>query len=410
MAPQVELSDADARAIAIAAQGLGKPRLDSRPRLEDIQQLAVNLGAVQMDAVNVLVRSHYLPFYSRLGPYDRQLVDTLAYGDHQLFEYWGHAASLLPVELYPALRWRMTRYAENKDWATFLARLQRERPGYLEAIEREIAEHGPLSYTDLSDPGRRERVPTKYAESSIAWYRWSDGKSALEGLHAAGKLAVADRRGFERRYDLPERVIPADVLAATALPEDEGQRTLALAAVRALGVATGRDVADYFRMPVAAARARLRELRDAGLLLQVRVPDWADDTYLAPEASAAPLHARALISPFDSLIWERDRTQRLFGFKHVFELYVKAAKRRYGYYVLPFLLGDKIVARVDLKAQRDSGTLAVLGAYIEPGASAAWVSRELADELRDLAGWLGLDTLEISDRGDLSANLRAAAS
>jgi hypothetical protein len=199
------------------------------------------------------------------------------------------------------------------------------------------------------------------------------------------------------------------VLAAPGLPEDEGQRKLALAAVRSLGVAAVRDVADYFRLPVAAARARLRELRDAGILQHARVEDWSGDVYLDPNARAAPSCARALLSPFDSLIWERDRTQRLFGFKHLFELYVTASKRQYGYFVLPFLLGDKIVARVDLKAQRDTGTLAVLGAHIEPGASAASVSGELAAELRYLADWLSLDTVEISQRGDLSAELRAAS-
>jgi uncharacterized protein len=303
----------------------------------------------------------------------------------------------------------MRRYAENKDWKGFQARLQRERPGYLEAIEREIAERGPLSFTDLTDPARREKVQTKYAESSIAWYRWSDGKSALEGLFDAGRLAVADRRGFQRRYDLVERVIPADVLAAPALPEDEGQRKLALAAVRSLGVAAVRDVADYFRLPVAAARARLRELSNAGMVQQALVQDWPGDVYLDPNALAAPSCARALLSPFDSLIWERDRTQRLFGFRHLFELYVTASKRRYGYFVLPFLLGDKIVARVDLKAQRETGTLAVLGAYIEPGSSAPSISGDLAAELRRVADWLSLDTVEISQRGDLSADLRVAA-
>jgi uncharacterized protein len=405
---QVELSVAEARQIALSAQGFRQPCRAAQPGPEEIRRLAANLGAVQIDAVNVLVRSHYLPFYSRLGPYDTQLVDRLAYGEHQLIEYWGHSASLLPVELYPAMRWRMDRYAENKHWMAFQARLERERPGYLTAIQREIAERGPLAYTDLADPARREKVPTKYADSSLAWYRWSDGKSALEGLYDSGRLAVADRRAFERRYDLVERVIRADVLAAPALPEDEGQRELVLATIRALGVATVHDVADYFRLPVAAARARLRELRDAGTVHLARVPGWPNETYLDPGAAAAPVWARALLSPFDSLIWTRDRTERFLGFKHLFELYVTAPKRRYGYYVLPLLLGDKIVARVDLKARRELGTLAVLAAYIEPGASAASVSGELALELRDLASWLGLEKLEISERGDLSAELRAA--
>jgi uncharacterized protein YcaQ len=408
MVPDTELSAAEARSIALRAQRFGQPRAPGSPGAEHVRQLAADLGAVQIDAVNVLVRSHYLPFYSRLGPYPTDLLDRLAYSEHRLFEYWGHAASLLPVELHPAMRWRMDRQAESKHWAALQSRLDRERPGYLTAVEQEIRDRGPLAYTDLSDPARREKVPTKYAESSLLWYRWSDGKSALEGLFDAGRLAVADRRGFERRYDLTERVIPADVLAAPALAEAHAQRVLVLTAARALGVGTLRDLADYFRLPVAATRARLRELLDDGQLELVRVAGWPQQAYLHPSADAGGVQARALVSPFDSLIWERARTQRLFGFQHVFELYVKAPKRRFGYYVLPFLLGDEIVARVDLKAARIDGKLMVLGAYAEPGAAAARVSRELAEELRDLAGWLGLGEIEVEDRGDLAAPLRRA--
>jgi uncharacterized protein len=408
MAPDTELSAAEARSIALRAQRFGLPRAPGGPGIEHVRQLAADLGAVQIDAVNVLVRSHYLPFYSRLGPYPTGQLDRLAYEEHRLFEYWGHAASLLPVELYPAMRWRMDRQAESKHWAALRARLDRERPGYLMAVEQEIGARGPLAYTDLNDPARREKVATKYAESSLLWYRWSDGKSALEGLFDAGRLAVADRRGFERRYDLTERVIPADVLAAAALAEEHAQRVLVLTAARALGVATLRDLADYFRLPVATTRARLRELVDDGQLELVRVAGWQQEAYLHPSADAGRVQARALVSPFDSLIWERARTERLFGFRHVFELYVKPPKRRFGYYVLPFLLGDEIVARVDLKAARTDGKLMVLGAYAEPGAVAARVSRELAAELRDLARWLGLGEIAVEDRGDLAAPLRQA--
>lgn len=363
---------------------------------------------MQIDAVNVLARSHYLPFYSRLGPYAMDLVDRLAYEQHAAFEYWGHAASFLPIELHPALRWRMARYAESKHWAAFKARLERERPGYLGSIEREIAERGPLSYTDLSDPARREKVETKYAESSLLWYRWSDGKSALEGLFYAGRLAVAGRRGFQRLYDLTERVIPGDLLSAPTPPEDEAQRQLLLVAARALGVATLRDLADYFRLPLAATRARGGELVGQGKLRPAQVEGWKQQAYLHPAADGGQVEARALLSPFDSLIWERDRTQRLFGFEHVFELYVKAAKRRYGYYVLPFLLDDTIVARVDLKADRESRTLQVLGAFVEPHAPRQRVASELAAELRELAAWLGLKLVEVQERGDLAADLRRA--
>lgn len=401
----VELSAAEARRVALAAQRLALPRPAGRPDAEQVRRLLGDLGAVQIDAVNVLVRSHYLPFYSRLGAYPAELADGLAYRQRTAFEYWGHAASFLPIELYPALRWRMARYEAGRHWAAFRERVDRERPGYLTAILREIEERGPLAYTDLSDPGRRAKVPTKYADSSLLWYRWSDGKSALEGLFDAGLLAVAGRRGFERLYDLTERVIPGEVLSASVPPEDDAQRTLVRLAARALGVATVKDVAGYFRLPVAVTRARLGELAAGGQLRLARVAGWTQDAYLDPAADAAPVRARALLSPFDSLVWERDRTRRIFGFEHLFELYVRPQKRRYGYYVMPFLLGDAIVARVDLKADRKAGTLRVLGAFAEAGAPVAAVAAGLSAELRALGAWLGLEKLEVGARGDLAAAL-----
>ncbi|HEU4421997.1 MAG TPA: crosslink repair DNA glycosylase YcaQ family protein, partial [Pilimelia sp.] len=299
-------------------------------------------------------------------------------------------------------------HAENARWRAFLARVERERPGYVAAVEREVAERGPLAFGELRDPARREKGQTRYAESTLLWYRWSDGKTVLEGLFDAGRLAAADRRGFERRYDLAERVIPPDVLSVPAPAAPDAHRALIRHAAGALGVATVRDFADYFRLPVASTRARLRELVDGGELRPARVQGWADGAYLFPAADSAPVDGRALLSPFDSLLWERDRTERLFGFNHTFELYVKAPNRRYGYYVLPFLLGDMLVGRVDLKADRETRTLHVLGAFAESSAPGAKIAGELAAELRDLADWLGLDTVEVSERGDLARPLRQA--
>jgi uncharacterized protein YcaQ len=405
---RVALSDVEARRLALNAQRFGRARPRATPNVGHVERLVADLGAVQLDAVNVLVRSHYLPLYSRLGPYPTELLDRAAYRRRSVFEYWGHAASFLPTRLHPAVRWRMRRYATGKDWTAVVERIERERPGYLARVEQEIADRGPLTYGDLSDPAPRDRVPTKYAESSLLWYRWSDGKTALEGLYSTGRLAVAGRRGFERLYDLTERVIPPEVLAVSTPEPEDAQRALVRHAAAALGVATTRDLADYFRLPVAMVRARARELVDSGELSLARVESWPGDAFLDPGVSAGPVAARALLSPFDSLIWERERTARLFGFQHSFELYVPAAKRRYGYYVLPFLLGEALVARVDLKADQRSGTLLVQAAHAEPGLAARRVAGELAEELRDLARWLSVDTITVVDRGDLAGDLRRA--
>ncbi|WP_238164377.1 winged helix-turn-helix domain-containing protein [Kribbella pittospori] len=364
-----------------------------------------SLGAVQLDAVNVLVRSHYLTVYSRLGPYPRRLLDEQLDPDRAAFEYWGHAASLIPVEFHPALRWRMTSNAEHKNWLAFQERVERERPGYLAAVEREVAERGPIRFGELSDPARRDRSDTKYAASSVLWERFSDGKSVLEGLFNAGRLSASGRRGFERLYDLTERVIPAEILAQPTPPADEAQRFLVQHAVRALGVATARDVADYYRLPAVVTRARLRELVDGGELRPAVVQGWNEPAYLDPGADTRPVEARALLSPFDSLLWERSRVERLFGFRHSFELYVKPAKREYGYFVLPFLLGERLVARVDLSADRNQGILQVLGAYAEPSVRPRTIAADLSTELNTLATWLDLEKTTVTPRGNLAPHL-----
>jgi uncharacterized protein len=411
----VAMTAAQARSVALAAQGFGRRSTLGQEASQSggsgLSQTAVALGAVQIDAVNVLTRSHYLSFYSRLGPYPTAELDDLAYRQRKLFEYWGHSASLVPIGLYTALRWRMEEFAESGHYAAFRQRLAKERPGYLDALLEEIAELGPLAWTELSDPARWRTLPprlAKYADSTLSWHSKSEGKTALEWLYGTGTLAVAERRGFEPRYDLAERVIPAEIRSVPALPRAEAQRVLVLTAARALGVATVTELADYFRLPVAETRTRVRELADDGTLRPVMVAGWKHGAYLAPDAAATPVSACALLSPFDSLMWRRDRAERLFGYRHVFELYVPAPKRRYGYYVLPFLLGDTIAARVDLKAARDTATLQVLAAYLEPGAPPGDTAAELAAELRGLADWLSLGSIRVSGRGDLAAHLRDA--
>lgn len=359
--------------------------------------MLARVGALQIDSVNVLVRSHYLPLFSRLGPYPLALIDRSAYeAPRELFEYWGHAASLLPVASQPLFRWRMARAAAEA-WRS-IKRIQDERPGYVDSVLEAVRSRGPLGSSDLER--ERPRRP------GIMW-DWHDAKQALEWLFWSGRLTTAGRRGFERLYDLPERVLPATVLAAPTPSDQVAQRELVRIASRALGVGTERDIRDYFRLDVADARARLGELVEAGELVPVTVEGWRQAAYLHPGAKTPRrVAARALLSPFDSLIWERDRSRRLFGMRVALEIYVPARLRTHGYYVLPFLMEDALVARVDLKADRPARVLRVQAAWAEDGQTPGHVADELAAELRLMAGWLGLDRVEAVDRGDLAAHLR----
>lgn len=365
-----------------------------------MRRAVARLGAVQIDSVNVLVRAHYLPLFSRLGPYDRGLLNRAAYAGRRrtLFEYWGHEASLLPVPLYPLFRWRMERAERGEEMYGGLARWARRRRAFIDAVLAEVAERGPLSASELSDGG----------PSRGPWWGWSDGKAALEFLFWAGRVTTATRRGFERVYDLTERVLPPAALAAPAPRADEAQRALLRLAARALGVATEKDLRDYFRLEVADARGRVRELVEAGDLVPVRVEGWTQPAYLDPAARAPrAVEARALLAPFDPLIWERQRTERLFGFRYRLEIYTPAHLRAHGYYVLPFLLGDRLVARVDLKADRERSALRVLSSRAEPGVDPPAVAPALVEELRAMASWLGLERVAVAPRGNLARELRS---
>jgi uncharacterized protein YcaQ len=396
------LSAAQARRVAIAAQGLARPRPAGSVSRRQLRRLFAELGAVQIDSVNVLARAHYLPAYSRLGDYPAATLDRLAYRDREIFECWAHEASLLPVVLHPLFRWRMARTRDRFDTWGGIARLAREQPGYVAGILAEVRDRGPLTGGDLAQPEVKRR-------EHWGW-NWHDGKIALEWLFRTGELAIADRRGFQRVYDLPERVLPARVLDEPTPLAEQAQRSLLLRAASALGVATYGDLIDYFRMPKPEGGQRVGELVDAGELLPVTVEGWPMPGYVRPELQVPRrVDARALVAPFDPLVWERSRTARLFGFDYRIEIYVPAARRVHGYYVLPFLLGDRLVARVDLKADRRGGRLLVRAAYAEPGTDVGWVAAELAGELAAMAGWLGLaDGIEVADRGDLAGPLAAA--
>lgn len=419
----VTLSLLEARGLAVASQGFGtRP---ATPSAAHLRKLADRVHAFQIDSVNVLIRAHYMPAFARLGAYRTDALDLLAYRKRELFEYWGHAACLMPASLYPLLRHRMHRHTEpTKEY------MRSKRGSYMARVYAEVAERGPITAAELSNPGERSK----------GWWSWwgsGNGKATLEHLYDAGLVAIAGRRGFERVYDITERVIPQTVLDTPAPPREEAIKHLICLAAKALGVGTFGDIAGYFhtdgwrdRLPpgppwtwpkekegatnlVTIARrtkpivGRLfSELLEEGRLLPASVEGWKEKAYLDPQARVPRnVDARAFVTPFDSLVWERSRMKRLFGMSYTIEMYVPPAKRVYGYYVCPFLLGDTLVARCDLKADRARKTLMVQSAFLEPGQNARQVVPELVNELRDLQAWLGLDGIEVGPRGDLAAAL-----
>jgi uncharacterized protein len=390
------LSLAAARRIALAAQGLAGPRPPGPVGTRRLVRLLDRLGLHQIDSVNVLARAHYLPAFSRLGPYPRELLDRAAWRrPRRLFEYWAHEASLLPLELHPLLRWRMARAERGEGLWRSMRAFAGERKAEADAVFARIAAEGPLAASDFEEKGGK------------GWWAWSGAKRALEYLFAAGRITTATRRGsFERVYDLPERVLPPAILALPTPGEAEAQRALIERAARALGVATASDLRDYFRLSPGEAAPRIAELVDAGVLISTAVEGWRQPAYLHWDARR-PRRAegQALLVPFDPMIWDRKRTERLFGLRYRIEIYTPAERRVHGYYVLPFLLGDRLVARVDLKADRKSARLLVQAAHAEGGAPAETAER-LAAELRLMAEWLGLGEIQVRQSGDLASRLR----
>ena len=384
-----------ARRIALGAQGFAMRRPAGRVDARHFRRVLRQVGIIQLDSVNVVARTHYLPFLARLGPYSAVKLDAWAHDGHELFEYWGHAASLLPVEIQPLLRWRM---AEQRPWRG-VQTLQDEHPGYIESVYEEIAERGPLRVGDLREPGERLG----------SWWGWGQGKTALEWLFATGQITAIRDKNFHRLYDLPERALPAEVVQADTPDPREAQRALLLHAARHYGIGTAADLTDYYRQRGTRFRVMLDELADEGQLERVRVRGWEEVAYRHPEAKAPRrIEGAALLSPFDSVVWYRDRVERLFDFFYRIEIYVPKAKRQYGYYVLPFLLDGELVGRVDLKADRKAGVLRVPAAWVEPGRDGAATARAMAGELHAMAEFLGLGEVSVEGRGDLATELGRA--
>ena len=394
-APVPNLSASAARRIALAAQGFAEPRPARRVGRGELRRLVDRIGLIQIDSVSTLVRAHELPAFARLGPYRRTLIKDSTERHRDFFEYWGHAACLMPIRTQPSWRWRMEAMRDRE--RRWVDRIQRERPGYIDAVLAEVRDRGPITAGELSDGGT----------ATGPWWGWADGKVAIEHLFSIGELSVASRRNtFERAYDLTERVIPAAVLSTPTPSLEDAHRELVRIVTRALGIATRKDIATYFYLGTARVSRSIAELVELGELVPVAVDGWSDRAYLAAAARRPRrVDARALLAPFDPLVFDRARVERLFGMRYRIEIYTPAPKRVFGYYVLPFLLGDTLVGRVDLKADRARATLVVQAAHGEVGVDRAAVAAALAEELRLMAEWLELDRIEVRPAGDLAAAL-----
>jgi len=395
MAPH--LTNAQARRIALTAQGIGQFDRDRPTTMRSVQRVIDGIGQFQIDSVNVLARAHFMPLFARLGTYDPALITRAAsVRPQRLFEYWGHAASLIDINLYPALRFRM---GDTHPWAS-INEIVDAHPDAVPTLLETIRERGPSTARELNaDETPRGR----------GWWNWSSTKTLLEWLFYAGQVAVVRRNNaFERVFDLPERVLPPAIFGASPLSIEDAHLALVRRAAKALGVASARSLADYFRTGLPETKLAIRQLVANGELLPVDIEDAPTPTWLWHEATCPRrIRASALVSPFDSLVFERRRLEALFGVDYTIGLYTPKDQRTHGYYVYLFVLDDRIAARTDLKADRQQSVLRVQTAWLEPQSQAqrAAVATGLAGELQRLAGWLGMASIAVAPVGDLSADL-----
>ncbi len=384
-----------ARRISLGAQGFSDARPSGRVDVRHFRRVMGRLGLIQLDSVNVCIRTHYMPFYSRLGAYDRDALDSWLSNSGEHFEYWVHEASVLPVDRYPLWRWRM---GQMGVWRSAQA-LFDAHPQLIDDVLRQVDEHGPLTVRDLDAPNHRNE----------AWWGYGPGKICLEVLFARGEITARRTQNFGRLYDMPQRAIPQQWHLAEALGEEEAYRELLRAAIRHHGVGTLHDIADYFRLNVPKARPILADLVAGGEIEEVEIPGWGAAAYVDPGAvRPRSITGTTLVSPFDPVVWHRERAERLFNFRYRIEIYVPGPKRVFGYYVLPLMVDGALVGRVDLKADRPNGALIVRSAFREEGTDAAAVAGALAGELERFAGWLGLGSIELERKGNLMVDLRAA--
>ena len=379
------LSIADARALALAAQGFDTPQPASKATQRHVNSLISRLGVIQIDSVNVLVRSQELPLFSRLGNHDRNAIPK-ATESQKIFEYWGHEAAHLPVEIYPLFRWKMeaARLGKARHWG--LTSFYDDNKAFVKRMLKHVETNGPTTARELSTRTEKRGADKK------TWWDWDESKTALEYLFLTGQLMSRGRgTDFARIYDTPERVLPPNILNASAPTEHDARKQLLVRSAIAQGVATGTDLADYYRQKPAAVKPLLAELLEEGELREVAVDGWAEKAFVHRSAKLPEqLHATALLSPFDSLVWCRPRNERLFDFHYRIEIYTPKEKRKFGYYVLPFMMNGQMVGRVDLKADRANSKLLVHSVHTEKGIKRATINDSLNNELRAMADWLWL--------------------
>jgi uncharacterized protein len=386
------VSPAMARRIALAAQGFGRSSVGA-VGTRQLNLLIARLGLLQLDSVNVFERSHYLPAFARLGAYDKAALDRLAFSPKgKYLEYWAHEAAIIPVETWPLMRWRMERYrTRSAGDATAWSHANRPMIDWLKA---ELGEKGPLPASAIEHEANKRTGP---------WWGHSPVKTGLEVLFRWGELVSAGRTRFERTYGLPEQILPAEVLGLE-VPQHEAHKQLLAHAARAHGIGTAADFADYFRLKSRDVVPVLAELEDDGVILPVSVPGWNTTAWLHRDARIPRrIETTALLSPFDPVVWDRKRAQRLFGFHYRIEIYTPAPKRVFGYYNLPILIDDALVGRIDLKSDRQAKMLRVQSAWREPDAGPATVAARIAPLLRQTAAWQGLDAIEVMGRGNLAS-------
>ncbi len=392
-----------ARRLALTAQGFSgaPPAPGKTTRWQALSKVIDNLNLLQIDSVNVLSRSHYLPVFSRLGSYDKTVLDkhTLAAKNRRCFEYWAHEASILPHRYQPLLRWRMDDARHGTGIYKGLVEFARNKQQVIADTLEKVRAEGPLRPRDFGQPAVR----------SGEWWGWNENKTALEYLFWTGDVTTASRDGFERLYDVPERVLPDDIHTAVSPARADAIRELARHSARALGISTETDIRDYFRLPVADARRAVAELVESGELHMVEVKGWTKPGYIWHAAKSSRSFERAtVLSPFDPLVWNRDRAERLFDFRYRIEIYTPAPKRQFGYYVLPFLIGEQLSGRLCMKADRQAGILRINTAWHEDGVDAGSASEAIAPALHDMSRWLGLERLEIAGQGNMATALKAA--